>query len=295
MKRILLTAFLGMSALFVNAQQWSGSTTTTDTIYRYGLTQIRPTTNGEPYVQIKNNELRIMKSFGTQYVENTLTLTPYKLDFDYIAPTARSQTTIERGTFLFRNLNNYNIKRFELFADGTLSTNGKIECTDTVLASTVIATSSINSINAIFSNRVTAPTIAVNGTSVPTNFKFAVTGKSYFSDFVGIGTTNLTATSGYKLAVDGGILCEEVKVIANVPSADYVFEKDYNLRTLNEVEAFVNENKHLPDVPSAKEFKENGYKMGDMDNLLLQKIEELTLYIIEQQKQIDELKNKLNE
>ena len=80
-----------------------------------------------------------------------------------------------------------------------------------------------------------------------------------------------------------------------MPSADYVFEKDYNLRTLNEVEAFVNENKHLPDVPSAKEFKENGYKMGDMDNLLLQKIEELTLYIIEQQKQIDDLKNKLNE
>ncbi len=103
--------------------------------------------------------------------------------------------------------------------------------------------------------------------------------------------TNLN--TGYKLAVDGGILCEEVKVIANVPSSDYVFEKDYNLRPLAEVEAYVAENKHLPEVPSAKEFKEKGYKVGDMDDLLLRKIEELTLYIIEQQKQIDELQQQL--
>lgn len=297
MKKILLTAFLGMSALLVNAQQWAGSTTTADTIYRDGIVQIRPMANGEPYVQIKNTEIRLIQSYGMQYPGNTLKLTPYELNIDYLAPTDRSSTSITRGTFSFRNCggSGCQAKIFRLLSDGTLSTNGKIDCTDSVLASTIKATYSVNSLYGIFSNKVTAPTIAVNNTSVPTNFKFGVTGKSYFSDFVGIGTTNLTATSGYKLAVDGGILCEEVKVIANVPSADYVFEKDYNLRTLNEVEAFVNENKHLPDVPSAKEFKENGYKMGDMDNLLLQKIEELTLYIIEQQKQIDDLKNKLNE
>lgn len=133
--------------------------------------------------------------------------------------------------------------------------------------------------------------LCVNTTSVPSNFKVSVSGKSYFSDFVGIGMTNLN--TGYKLAVDGGILCEEVKVIANVPSSDYVFEKDYNLRPLAEVEAYVAENKHLPEVPRAKEFKEKGYKVGDMDDLLLRKIEELTLYIIEQQKQIDELQQQL--
>jgi len=80
-----------------------------------------------------------------------------------------------------------------------------------------------------------------------------------------------------------------------VPSADYVFEKDYKLHSIEEVAEYVKENKHLPDVPSAKDFKENGYKIGDMDNLLLQKIEELTLYIIEQQKQIKELQSRLSE
>jgi hypothetical protein len=90
---------------------------------------------------------------------------------------------------------------------------------------------------------------------------------------------------GYKLAVNGGIVCEEVKVIADVPDADYVFEEDYNLVPLSEVEAFIKENKHLPNIPSAEDFKTNGYKLGDMDGMLLRKVEELTLYIIEQQKQ----------
>jgi hypothetical protein len=96
---------------------------------------------------------------------------------------------------------------------------------------------------------------------------------------------------GYKLAVNGGIICEEVKVIGDVSDADYVFEDNYNLSTLPEVETFIKENKHLPNVPSAEELKINGYKVGEMDEMLLRKIEELTLYIIELQKQIDELKS----
>jgi hypothetical protein len=90
--------------------------------------------------------------------------------------------------------------------------------------------------------------------------------------------------------VNGGIVCEEVKVLVDVPDADYVFEEDYNLTPLSEVENFIKENKHLPNIPSAEEFKTNGYKLGDMDEMLLRKIEEMTLYIIELQKQIDELK-----
>jgi hypothetical protein len=95
---------------------------------------------------------------------------------------------------------------------------------------------------------------------------------------------------GYKLAVNGGIVCEEVKVIGDVPDADYVFEDNYNLSPLSEVEIFIKENKHLPNIPSAEEFKTNGYKLGDMDEMLLRKVEELTLYIIELEKQIQELK-----
>ncbi len=104
---------------------------------------------------------------------------------------------------------------------------------------------------------------------------------------VGIGITNPTE----KLVVDGKILAEEIKV-QNVPASDYVFEPDYALRSIQEVESFVKENKHLPDVPSSEEFKENGVGLGEMDNMLLRKVEELTLYVIELKKENEELKAK---
>lgn len=114
--------------------------------------------------------------------------------------------------------------------------------------------------------------------------------------FIGMNTKYdavVDMTQGYRLAVNGGILCEEVKVILDVPVSDYVFEPDYPLMSLDSVEAFVNENKHLPEVPSAAEFKANGYKVGEMDDLLLRKVEELTLYIIELKKEQTRLKEEV--
>lgn len=108
---------------------------------------------------------------------------------------------------------------------------------------------------------------------------------------VGIGTTNPDC----KLTVNGKIKAEEIEVVNDVPQSDYVFEDDYNLKSLEDVERFVKENKHLPEVPSADEFKENGYKVGQMDDLLLRKVEELTLYIIELKKENTKLNNRVNE
>lgn len=107
---------------------------------------------------------------------------------------------------------------------------------------------------------------------------------------VGIGTAN---TKGYRLAVAGDIISEEVKValIENWP--DYIFEKDYELRTLEEVEEYIATKGHLPEIPNAAEVTENGINLGEMDAKLLQKIEELTLYLIEQNKEIKELKEKV--
>lgn len=82
-------------------------------------------------------------------------------------------------------------------------------------------------------------------------------------------------------------------MIADVPDADYVFDTDYKLATLSELESFVKENKHLPNIPSAEQFKKDGYKVGEMDEMLLRKVEELTLYVIEQQKTINNLKSEL--
>jgi hypothetical protein len=102
-------------------------------------------------------------------------------------------------------------------------------------------------------------------------------------------------TQGHRLAVNGKILCEGVKVIANVPDADYVFQDGYYLRPLSEVEAFVKEHKHLPGAPSAAEFAECGYNVGDMDNKLLEKVEELTLYMIQMKAELDALKKENEE
>jgi hypothetical protein len=104
---------------------------------------------------------------------------------------------------------------------------------------------------------------------------------------VGIGTT----TPDQKLTVDGVVKCEEVRVeIFTGTGPDYVFAPDYNLLPLSEVESYIKANKHLPEVPSAKQMEEEGLNLKAMNLLLLKKVEELTLHLIEQQKQIDELK-----
>ncbi len=108
---------------------------------------------------------------------------------------------------------------------------------------------------------------------------------------LGIGTTD---TFGYKLAVNGTIGAKEVIVETTSLWPDYVFGEEYKLPSLNEVEAFAKTNKHLPNVPNQQEVKENGVNVGEMNVILLKKIEELTLYIIEQQKQINSLTEKVN-
>lgn len=115
---------------------------------------------------------------------------------------------------------------------------------------------------------------------------------------VGIGTTN----PDQKLTVKGKIHTEEIIVDLAVP-ADYVFQKyytgkselkpDYTMPTLAEIENFTRKNNHLPNVPSAKEIQQNGLLLGTMSNILLQKVEELMLYVIEQNKELKIQKTQL--
>lgn len=106
------------------------------------------------------------------------------------------------------------------------------------------------------------------------------------------GTVNVSA---YKLFVKGGILTEEVRVSLQNTWADYVFNKEYKLKPLQEVEQFITDNGHLPNVPSAAQVKQDGIELGDMARIQQEKIEELTLYLIEQNKRIEKQDKELEE
>jgi hypothetical protein len=107
---------------------------------------------------------------------------------------------------------------------------------------------------------------------------------------VGIGTSSPQA----KLAVNGDIFSKKVKVTQS-GWPDYVFDPNYRLRSLNEVTSYVQEHHHLPEVPSAREIEEKGLDVGDNQAVLLKKIEELTLYLIEQNKKQEQINQQLQE
>ncbi len=103
---------------------------------------------------------------------------------------------------------------------------------------------------------------------------------------VGIGTSIPDA----ELTVKGEIHAEEVNIDLNVPGPDYVFLADYDLKTLEEVKNYIDTNGHLPNIPSAKEMEKNGINVVEMNMKLLEKVEELTLYIIELKDEVEKLK-----
>lgn len=109
------------------------------------------------------------------------------------------------------------------------------------------------------------------------------------TDQLGINTT--TIPSGYTMSIKGKLITEEIKVQQYGTSGwpDYVFKKEYKLPSLQEVEKQIKDNGHLKDIPSAEEVAKNGFLLGEMNAKLLQKIEELTLYSIEQEARIKRL------
>lgn len=112
------------------------------------------------------------------------------------------------------------------------------------------------------------------------------------NSFIGIGTSNFTDGSNvYRLSVKGKIRAEEIKVYNTW--ADYVFNDNYVLTPLNEVETFIKKYGHLKNVQSATEIQKNGLDLGEMTKIQQEKIEELTLYIIQQNKDIQELKKQM--
>ena len=104
---------------------------------------------------------------------------------------------------------------------------------------------------------------------------------------VGIGTTSPTQ----KLTVNGTVYSKEVKVDVGAGAPDYVFEKDYKLPSLEEIKSYVDQHKHLPEVPSAKDMEQNGINLSEMNMILLKKVEELTLHIIQLEERLQKVEH----
>ncbi len=112
---------------------------------------------------------------------------------------------------------------------------------------------------------------------------------------IGISDNNNFPSSEYLLAVDGSIIAEEVRVELSGDWPDYVFADDYDLMPLSEVEKSIADNNHLPGIPSAKEVASDGIALGDMQKKMMEKIEELTLYVIQLNKKNERLTAKVNQ
>ena len=115
--------------------------------------------------------------------------------------------------------------------------------------------------------------------------------------YIGSNVSYPNATGNYKLFVEGGILTEKVKVALRSTAnwADYVFEKNYELMPLKNVEEYINKNKHLPGIDSAEELSKKGLDLAEMQAKQMEKIEELTLYVIEQNKKLEKQNNEIEE
>lgn len=116
-------------------------------------------------------------------------------------------------------------------------------------------------------------------------------GVTSFPELAVCNSLDCPPVENYRLFVKDGIKTEKLKVEISAENdwADYVFAKDYKLMSLKEVENYININGHLPEVPSTKEAIKNGIELKEMNILLLKKVEELTLHLIEQNKRIEEL------
>ena len=137
------------------------------------------------------------------------------------------------------------------------------------------------------------PGNSVNLSSLDNGWVYGTGTNLYYTGNVAIGAN--TYASGYALSVDGKVACEEVLVDMSGNWPDYVFATDYELMPLSDLRTYIAANSHLPGVPSAVNVQENGIELGEMQRTMMEKIEELTLYILQQQETIDALKAEVDE
>lgn len=194
-----------------------------------------------------------------------------------------------------------------LVVDGNETINGKLSINSNLIQQLEIVSTAGNpqaikltdgTKTALLShNNGNTALISSNDVSIWNGGKFTVQNNGFETRFLSsqvvIGNNEMTFSpdQNAKLHVDGKAVFKEA-VVRPDGWSDFVFDENYKLLPLNEVRTFIQENKHLPDVPSEKQVLEEGVSVGEMDAILLQKIEELTLYVLQLEEEINKLKTK---
>ncbi len=270
-----------------------------------------------PVTSINNGESKLYNLGNTLYWDNNpIGLleqeVPWDIDNNYITLsepnnlvgigtlTPQQKLHIENGQILVRGSSNWfpgltinnSIGRSVIKLEGTVSSNN-FSSTEVVLGDLVsgktwsLLNTNLNTLT--FVNHL-------NGTNYESSFRIEYGAPTNSLTINSEGNVGLgTWSSNHKLAVAGTIISEEIIVKLQSDWPDYVFSEDYLLPTLSEQEQYILKNNHLQGVPSSQDVIKNGIKIADMQSILLQKIEELTLYIIKQEKDIKILSHQVKE
>ena len=321
---ILVLAF-SASYYMASAQQWTGSSTTSGDINRSGRVGIGTTSPSSPLdITYGSYDLLIAIPNFNITAKPHLTLTQQstsafsdeyaRMTFENISNShqwllaGKTDASDNEALFKFQYLGNTHPTIMTLRGDGAIgmgTTNplAKLHIVDGDIGKLMIAPDhGSNYHSEIFMAEDNDGTYGMALRYNGVDNKLYISGKSGTNTYgphltiqrnngnVGIGTTD---PQGYKLAVAGNMIAEGVRIKLESQWPDYVFENSYELKSLEEVASFIRENKHLPGIPSAIEVKEQGIDMAQMDARLLEKIEELTLHMIEQHRTIRSLEAKL--
>lgn len=271
--------------------------------YPTGTSRLRISNNGNIGIgtttpQFKLDVNGLGRVISTQYIDQYSTdITAPSLSYRKARGSVASPTTVLNGDYLGGYMAfGYNGTSYLRAAYFTAVTNGTIGAgamtTDLVFATNNASTDATEKMRILSNGNVGI------GTNTP-QAKLDVNGNIYCNSKVFVGTPDANTTgyiANYALAVNGTAIFTKAKV-ALYGSAwpDFVFDKSYSLLPLAEVEKYLTINNHLPDVPSATEVDKDGLDLGGNQAVLLKKIEELTLYVIEQNKRIEKLEKKLKD
>jgi hypothetical protein len=282
------STFTPVSKFFIGNNGNIGVGTIVPSVW-YGNTKVLEIAYNRPVLKMhstQSNELATLM-FTNTAVNSTTHLGEFHVNYQYDAANANGSAlrfySYPGGEQLTLKANG-NIGVGLVNPATKLEVGGTLRATDYILGNNFVSVEKSGSYR-VSMNGQSHGYITGRNDSSEEKFLINSNGNSYFKGGnVGIGTS----IPDQALTVNGIVHAEEVIIEPSVPAPDYVFEQNYFLTPLDEVQAYIAKHRHLPEVPSAKEMERNGVKVGEMEMILLKKIEELTLYLLKQQTQLEE-------